>query len=81
MWFKKGNQGMKWLYANVELNLEPNTNFAIDIEAQLVDWNYGDIAIDDIQFKKGSCPSKFFQIFLIILKLKLKKSFSNFELF
>ena len=61
IWFKKGNQGLKWLHANVELNLEPRTNIAIDIEAQLVDWNYGDIAIDDIEFKRGSCPSKLFK--------------------
>ena len=54
IWSKEGNQGNAWLSASVELVLTTPAS-AIFIESNLIDWNYGDICIDNIRLNKGSC--------------------------
>ena len=38
----------------VELNLEPPFS-VIMLEAETVDWKYGDIALDDVEYTTGEC--------------------------
>ncbi len=55
---KYGNQGANWQNAKIEIELEPPVT-AIFFEVNIDDWNYGDIAIDDILFRKSSCNGIF----------------------
>lgn len=50
----KGSQGERWQKAEVELKLEPPYS-VLFFEAEVIDWKYGDIAIDDIEFRNGPC--------------------------
>lgn len=54
VWSREGSQGAEWNEAVVEFSLKPPATI-INIEANLKEWNYGDIAIDDIDFSLGSC--------------------------
>lgn len=49
-----GNQGEEWQFAEVDFQIEP-PHTVVFFEAEVVDWKYGDIAIDDIEFRHGSC--------------------------
>jgi hypothetical protein len=66
IWKVKGNQGEEWVSEKVELTLEP-PYMNIFFEAEVIDWKYGDIALDDIEFQNEACQSKFSKILIILL--------------
>jgi hypothetical protein len=57
LWTKSGNQGNDWNFAQLELILSPPSNM-IFFEAEVFDWKFGDIALDDIEYYLGSCQCK-----------------------
>ena len=57
IWQKKGNQGDEWLNGEVEFFIEP-PHTTIFFEAEVIDWKYGDIAIDDIVYSNQPCQSR-----------------------
>ncbi|CAF0722715.1 unnamed protein product [Brachionus calyciflorus] len=54
IWEKFGNQGELWKFTEIDLKIEP-PHTVIFFEAEVIDWKYGDIALDDIEFKHGLC--------------------------
>jgi hypothetical protein len=73
-WLKEGNQGVEWQRAEVDLLIYPPSS-VISFESVLYNWNYGDICIDDISFKKGSCNGN------IPFELKTKQNINIFLCF
>ena len=57
LWQKNGNQGEDWNLAEIDLTIEPPHSMIV-IEGEVIDWKYGDIAIDDIEYKNGPCKGK-----------------------
>jgi hypothetical protein len=49
-----GNQGKDWKYGEVDVTINPPSG-AIYFEAELDDYNYGDIALDKIRMKRSQC--------------------------
>lgn len=57
VWFRSKNQGIDWHQAKIDLTLRPPYS-SIFIEAFFDDYYYGDICIDDIEFKTSPCGGK-----------------------
>ncbi|XP_063419857.1 MAM domain-containing glycosylphosphatidylinositol anchor protein 1-like [Mytilus trossulus] len=55
-WARSGNQGNQWIKASVDITGNIKSGIVIDIEASKGSrGNRGDIAIDDITLRTGSC--------------------------
>jgi hypothetical protein len=68
-----GNQGKDWKYGQIEITINSPSG-AIYFEAELNDYDYGDIALDKIKMKKSQCDpgmSKYHN-WKVFLSYKLK---------
>jgi hypothetical protein len=54
VWTVNGTQGMDWKVVSINVPLKAPTSI-LSIEAQLIGWSYGDIAIDNIRLRKQPC--------------------------
>jgi hypothetical protein len=59
LWSKSGDQGEGWHQAEIDIYLTP-PNVLLFFEAETVEWKFGDIALDNVEYTKGLCKGYLF---------------------
>nr|XP_054757153.1 MAM and LDL-receptor class A domain-containing protein 1-like [Lytechinus pictus] len=55
---RSGNQGDRWISAEVECIMPHDAPFYITFEGRLKSWDIGSIALDDVTITPGNCPAR-----------------------